>query len=333
MVPLSTLKRNYIMAHELEFVNGQAQMAYAGELPWHGLGVQVPSDLTPEQMMQAAGLDWEVQKFPAFAEINGKRVDTGRSALIRTSDNKFFDMVGDDWNLVQNAEAFAFFNDFIAAGDMEMHTAGSLKGGRNIWALAKVNDCFEINGDDKVEGYLLFSNPHQYGKTVDVRFTPIRVVCNNTLTMSLNGKVDRMFKMNHRQVFDADLVKEVLGVSKEKLAKYKEMAEYLSQKRYNNESIVEYFNRVFPMTTGKKEEQANELQSRAAKLAYEVLETQPGADYAPGSWWQAFNAVTYSTDHLLGRSTDTRLTSAWFGVNQRRKIEAGNLALEMAEAA
>jgi phage/plasmid-like protein (TIGR03299 family) len=320
------------MAHELEMIGDAASMAYAGDLPWHGLGTKVPSDLSPEQMMKAAGLDWEVEKFPAFAEVNGKRIDTGRSALVRTSDNKFFDMVGDDWNPVQNREAFEFFNDFIAAGDMEMHTAGSLKGGRNIWALAKVNESFEINGDDKVEGYLLFSNPHQYGKTVDVRFTPIRVVCNNTLTMSLNGTAERMFKMNHRQVFDGDMVKEVLGVSKDKLARYKEMAEYLSTKRYNNESIVEYFNRVFPMTT-RKEVDPLELQSRAAKLAYEVLETQPGAEYAAGSWWQAFNAVTYSTDHLLGRSADTRLTSAWFGYNQRRKLEAGNLALEMAEAA
>lgn len=320
------------MAHELEFVNGQAQMAYAGDLPWHGLGVQVPADLTPEQMMKAAGLDWEVEKFPAFAEVNGKRVDTGRSALVRTTDNKFLDIVGDDWNPVQNAEAFAFFNEFIAAGDMQMHTAGSLKEGRNIWALAKVNDSFEINGDDKVEGYLLFSNPHQYGKTVDVRFTPIRVVCNNTLTMSLNGRVERMFKMNHRQKFDSDLVKEVLGVSKEKLAKYKEMAEFLSNKRYTNESIVEYFNRVFPMLSRKTEEKATELQSRAAKTAFEVLETQPGAEYAPGSWWQAANAVTYSTDHVLGRSADTRLTSAWFGANQRRKLAAMNLAVEFADA-
>ncbi len=315
--------------HELEFVNGQASMAYAGDLPWHGLGTKVPSDLSPEQMMKAAGLDWEVEKFPAFAEINGKRIDTGRSALVRTSDNKFFDMVGDDWNPVQNQEAFAFFNEFIAAGDMEMHTAGSLKDGRNIWALAKVNESFEILGGDKVDGYLLFSNPHQYGKSVDVRFTPIRVVCNNTLTMSLNRKAEQMFKMNHRQVFDGDMVKEVLGVSKEKLAKYKEMAEYLSTKRFTNETIVDYFNRVFPMSSSK-EQAPNELQSRAAKLAFEVLDTQPGTEYAPGSWWQAFNAVTYSTDHLLGRSADTRISSAWFGVNQRRKIEAGNLALEMA---
>ena len=323
--------KEFILAHEIEEINGVAQMAFAGENCWHGLGTRVPADLTPQQMMEAAGLDWTVEKSPLYTNFNGEQIRVDRQALIRSSDKSVLDVVGDDWNPVQNLEAFEFFNDFVAAGDMEMHTAGSLKGGRNIWALAKVNDSFEICGDDKVEGFLLFSNPHQYGKSIDVRFTPIRVVCNNTLTMSLNGKVDRMFKMNHRRKFDGDMVKEVLGVSKEKLATYKEMAEFLSSKRYTNENIVEYFNRVFPMTTGAKKDEG-ELASRAARQAFEVLETQPGAEYAKGSWWQAANAVTYSVDHLRGRSADSRMQSAWFGVNQKRKLDAMNIAVEMASA-
>lgn len=322
------------MAHEIETVDGVARHAYVGDVPWHGLGTRVPADISPDDMMKAAGLDWEVQKFPAFAMVNGKKVATGREALIRTSDNKFLDMVGEDWNPVQNREAFEFFNDFIGAGDMEMHTAGSLKGGQNIWALAKIKDSFEVVKGDKIEGYLLFSNPHQYGKTVDVRFTPIRVVCNNTLTMALNNAtaIDRMFKMNHRRQFDGDMVKEVLGVSKEKLAKYKELSKFLSTKKYNDENIVEYFNRVFPLTTTKNKK-PDELASRAAKLAFEVLDNQPGNNFAPGTWWQAANAVTYATDHLLGRSSDTRLQSAWFGTNQRRKLDAMNLAVEYAKVA
>jgi hypothetical protein len=128
------------------------------------------------------------------------------------------------------------------------------------------------------------------------------------------------------------MVKQVLGVSKEKLATYKELSKFLSTKKYTDETIVEYFNRVFPLTTTKNKK-PDELASRAAKLAFEVLDTQPGAKHSPGSWWNAFNAVTYSTDHLLGRSADTRLSSAWFGTNQKRKIEAANVALEMAKAA
>jgi phage/plasmid-like protein (TIGR03299 family) len=325
------------MAHELEMLaDNTASMAYVGDLPWHGLGVKVAADLTPEQMMQAANLDWEVEKTPLYTRFKGDQVRiSDKYALTRSSDGRVLDVVGDGWNPVQNREAFQFFNDFVAAGDMEMHTAGSLKEGRNVWALAKINESFDILGGDQVDGYLLFSNPHQYGKTVEVRFTPIRVVCNNTLTMALNqnsAKVNSMVRLNHRSVFDGDAVKEVLGVSKEKLAKYKEMAQFLSTKRYTNENIVEYFNRVFPMTSGAKADEGK-LASRAANTAFEVLDDQPGAEFGRGTWWSAFNAVTYTTDHLLGRSADTRMQSAWFGSNQKRKIDAANLAMEMAEVA
>ena len=80
------------MSHELEFVNGQAQMAYAKrnemDVPWHGLGVAVDSDLTPLQMLEAAGLDWKVNTVPCFTMIDDKRVKIGKQALVRDRDNK-----------------------------------------------------------------------------------------------------------------------------------------------------------------------------------------------------------------------------------------------------
>ena len=171
------------MSHEIEMVNGVAQMAYAGETPWHGLGAEVSDDISTDGMMKAAGLDWSVTKQPMYylTDIGEMGEVPGKSALVRSSDNKVMDIVGSDWNPVQNAEAFEFFREFVDAGDMQMHTAGSLKEGKMVWALAKVNDGFTIKtaqGEDSIESYLLFSNPHQYGKSIDVRFTPIRVVCN-----------------------------------------------------------------------------------------------------------------------------------------------------------
>ena len=106
------------MAHELEMINGEAQMAYAGDVPWHGLGVKVSNDLTPEQMLKAAGLDWTVDPVDLFAEVGDKRIATGRRALIRSTDQKMIDVITDDWNPCQNHEAFEFFNDCVAAGDM-----------------------------------------------------------------------------------------------------------------------------------------------------------------------------------------------------------------------
>jgi phage/plasmid-like protein (TIGR03299 family) len=312
----------------IEQVNGKAQMAYSGDVPWHGLGTKVPADLTPAQMLEAAGLDWTVEKVPAYAEVAGQKVAVGKSALVRSMDDRIIDVVSDDWNPVQNQEAFEFFNDFVAAGDMEMHTAGSLKEGQIVWGLAKVKESFELFKGDQIDSYLLFSNFHKYGFSTDVRFTPIRVVCNNTLTLSLSSSVERMAKVSHRKVFDGDGVKEMLGVAKEKLASYKDMASFLGSKRYSDENIVEYFTRVFPVTSngGKKEVSKN------AALAMDVLDTQPGARYAEGTWWQAFNAVTYVTDHLVGRSADTRLASAWYGSNRGLKTRALETAVEYAEA-
>ena len=244
------MKEIYIMAHEIEMINGVAQMAYAGETPWHGLGAQVSNELSPAQMMEKAGLNLEVKKKSlAYETTSGDSIVVpGKQALVRSSDEKLLDIVGDDWNPVQNAEAFEFFSEYVLAGDMEMNTAGSLKGGKNVFALAKVKESFTILGDDQVDSYLLFSNPHQYGKCIDVRFTPIRVVCNNTLTMSLNESSRNSVKMNHRSVFDADAVKTTMGIAHEKFAQYKEMAEFLSTKKFSVENLISYYNDVFPFT-------------------------------------------------------------------------------------
>lgn len=322
------------MAHEIEFVDGVAQMAYVGQVPWHGLGKEVPADLTPEQMLEAAGLNWEVKKFPSFAILDDNDpdsvIETGHSALVRMKDKKMLDLVSDDWNPVQNAEAFDFFNEFVMAGDMEMHTAGSLKDGQIVWGLAKVKESFELFKGDLIDSYLLFSNFHKYGFSTDVRFTPIRVVCNNTLTLSLNSKVERMAKISHRKQFVAADVKNMLGIATDKLQKYKEMAQFLGSKKAKTESIVEYFERIFPMTGTPKEEGKR---SKNANIALSILDTQPGHEYAQGSWWQPFNAVTFMTDHVVGRSADTRLQSAWYGYNKNLKTKALELAVEMAEAA
>ncbi len=311
------------MAHLVE------TMAYAGEVPWHGLGVRVPADLSPDQMLEKAGLDWTVSKRRMVTE-DGIAVPE-KMALVRDSDKSVLDIVGKDWNPVQNQEAFEFFNDFVISGDMEMHTAGSLMEGRIVWALAKVNQSFEVFGNDVIESYLLFSNPHRFGQSIDVRFTPIRVVCNNTLTLSLNSKSVSSVKVSHKRAWDPEAVKETLGIAKEKLDKYKEMAVYLGGKKFKKTTLTEYLNGLFP-SYSKKDAKVIEL-SRPAERVLELVDTQPGANFAPGSWWSAFNAVTYFADHERGRDADTRLQSAWFGQSRSLKLKALEDAVKYAEAA
>lgn len=318
------------MAHLVE------TMAYAGETPWHGLGVQVQDDLTVEEMIEAAGLGWGVVKSPMYYDVNGEQINSGKFALLRDADNKFFDTVSDTWEPCQNRDAFSIFEEFVEAGELEMHTAGSLKGGQIVWGLAKMKEQFALFDDDVTEQYMLLVNPHKFGQGIHVRSTPIRVVCNNTLSWSLGQHSDVQSTQNHRRAFDAEAMKEAIGIAREKFSTYQQAAELLSKKRYNVVSIEEYFAKVFPGYSSKKDEAANDGKiklSRAAERALEVVETQPGAEFGKGTWWQALNAVTYMADHELGRDADSRLRSAWFGINKDRKNVALQTAIEYAEAA
>ena len=313
-------------------------MAYAGELPWHGLGVKVEHNLTPQEIQKEAGLDWTVRKVPAFATFNDEQIYSGHDMLIRESDGHPLDMVKKGWEPVQNSEAFSFFDDFIKAGDMTMETAGSLDDGRRVFALAKVKDGFSINGKDDVESYLLFTNPHMYGRAVDIRFTPIRVVCNNTLTLALGQKSEYQVSMTHKKKFDADEAKALIGLANEKMGQYKEMSEYLASSKYNVIDLKQYFATVFPkhntkMPAAVVADNFDKDASANAKRALEIIDTQPGANLAKGTYWNAFNAVTYLTDHELGKSQNSRLSSAWYGLNKVKKVKALETALDFANAA
>jgi len=163
--------------------------------------------------------------------------------------------------------------------------------------------------------------------------TPIRVVCKNTLTLSLSQNSDQMVNVNHRTAFDAAMVKEQMGIAREKMEQYKSMAEFLGGKRATGDNVIQYFNEVFGAPAKEKVDNVIPFTSRNSKLAFENLDVQPGAEFAQGTWWTAFNSVTNMTDHLQGRSNDGRLVSSWYGRNRKVKLNALDKALEYADAA
>ena len=317
------------MAHMIEEIDGKPLMAFVGETPWHGLGNRVGDDLTPEEFLVAAGLDWEVTKSQNYTKIGKKFVPIeGEESLIRSSDEKILSTVSGDWNPVQNREAFEFFREFCDDDQLTMETAGSLDEGRTVWALAKLKESFKVGKRDKIESRLLFTNYHKYGFSTDVRLTNTRVVCNNTLTLALSGKAQSMVKVSHRRSFDGENVKELLGITSKKIVQFKEAADFLASKRYTEDGVIAYFDEIFPTA-----ENANKQHSKNAALAFGILETQPGSSYAPGSWFNAMNAVTFLTSHIQGRTNDNRLNSLWYGQNKDRNMKALTLATEYAKAA
>lgn len=316
------------MSHNIEIRDGKASMAWVGQTPWHGLGKKVHNDITSEEMLVEANLNWKVEKVPLFGKVGGKNVKANHEFLIRDVDNRILDEITGDWNPVQNSEAFAFFKEFVDSGKMKMDTAGSLKDGELVWALAKINDSFEVFKGDKIDGYMLFVNPHRFGQSIDIRFTPVRVVCNNTLSLALHSEHNGRIRLTHRAAFDPEKAKMMLGIAHNKMEVYKEAALVLGKKKYTKKSLSDYVNAVFPVAT--KDKESKKESSVAAKSVLELVEQQPGAEFAPGTFWSAFNACTFYIDHVAGRTQDNRLSSAWFGYGQKVKNEALQVALKFA---
>lgn len=323
------------MAHLVE------TMAYANETPWHGLGNRVSDALTPDEMLVAAGLDWTVSRRQIFttqskdptSDISLKSNDYG--LLVRDSDNSVFGPCGKNYLPLQNHEVFTFFDKFVKAGHMKMETAGSLDGGRQVWGLAAINQGFELPGGDQVNGYLLLNQPHVWGKSLTIMFTPIRVVCNNTLTQAL-GQAGHRFSMPHVREFDADVIAKAeaaLGLASDQLAAFQQTAELLAKVEYNEQKVRKFIAQLFQPVLLEEQEITPDQFSRSASDVFQCLHTQPGAAMSEGSWWSALNAVTYYVDHKAGRDRDSSLQSAWFGPRAALKRKALDLAVEYAQAA
>ena len=337
------------MAHNLETV-------YVGEEPWHGLGKRVHHDLTPEQMMIEAGLDWEVRKVSQASKVGKRHVRNPRNVqLVRVHKDEaimdawdkagtiWLDDVGEEWNAFQNREFINFFHDFVMEGKMEMHTAGTIfdpgKHHCYTWMQAKLkNMTFEVVKDDVVESFMLFSNPFIYGRVADVRQTGVRVVCNNTLDAALSAHSQAAIKIDHRAPFDAVAVRKAIEVNALSMKDYKEKAQFLASKAIDWTDVKSYFMQVEPATTPAKVERGD--MSAQAEVFVDAFEKQPGAKMGEGTWWQAFNATTYAYDHIIGKDYGSeeatragRLAKSWYGDVRKAKVKSMELALEFAKAA
>jgi len=306
----------------------------AYQVPWHSLGEQKDPNATPREFQKSAGLDWTVERCPQFITWHGKKVPTGKDALVRSTDGRILTHVTPEWIYPQNSDFFDFCEDFAKKGNIEMNTAGSLRDGNLVWILVKLKRSFALRFGkkrDEVENYLLMTLPHEYGKCIDIRGTNIRVVCANTMALALAGKSDMQVKLNHRKAFDPEEVKDILGISDKKFEAYKEMAEFLAAKKFKKALLGAYFDVVFP-STAKPDEDGEVKLSRPAQTCLDSIDEQPGHELGEGTWWQAYNAVTFNIDHVLGHSDDTRLQSAWYGDNRKRKLVALEKAIEFANA-
>lgn len=324
------------MAHELTTrKTGKTEMAWVGETPWHGLGQQLQVGASIETWAEAAGMDWKVgrSKVRYSTERDGDwmRIMDDRHVLFRSDTKEALSVVSDDYKIVQPREMLEFFRDLVGESGYQLHTAGTLFGGKRFWALAKVSEA-NVVGQDKVGGYLLLSSSCDGSMKTEARETTVRVVCNNTLSMA-RGSAARI-AIGHRSEFDHDAVKKQLGLSREHFETFMASARALSRVKMTNaaaENFVKTLLRKMVTVDGKQERSERRHPGEDVILNLFSSSAMGGTlAGAEGSAWGLVNAVTEFVDHKASaKSTDHRLVRAWFHGGDDLKTEAFNQALAL----
>ncbi len=306
-------------------------MAYAGEVPWHGLGQKIDPTLirTPEGMADAAGLNWSVTLVDLFMPTsNGepKHVD-GFYAVRRDTDNAVLGVVGSDYHPLQNIDAFKWFQPLINANVADYHTAGSLMNGEKVWVLAKLrNGEREVVPGDPIERYLLLSHAHNGKMSIRIGLTPIRVVCWNTLSMAHKSNESKLIRVLHSRKLHNDLnaIRDVVNVANADFEATFEQYRRLARKTINRSDLEKYVKLVLKIDDDKD--------SRILPNIARLFESGKGNSLkgVRGTVWAAYNAVTEYLSWESGRSNNNRMNSLWFGPAFDLNRHALTVALDMA---
>jgi phage/plasmid-like protein (TIGR03299 family) len=326
--------------------DGQAAVMVVREPAWHNLGKVLDHPATAAEAISSAKLDWSVIKQPLFAGSDELRGVSDYFAVVREDDWKkdkttVLGIVGKDYTPLQNLEAFQFFDPIVGEKEAVYHTAGALGEGERVWILAKLPSDIRVIGDDITHKYLLLSNSHDGNSAVQIKFTPIRVVCENTLTLALREgptlRIPHTKDVRERLRMAANL----LNAIKIRFSEIEGVFGRMAKVRMNEQRLTRYFAGVFPDPNGGGDEERYEralLQAQRDRAAAEYrAEMGKGTDLAGvrGTLWAAYNGVTEYIDYeRFSNSTAGRQVNAiWFGEGYSAKARAYKVAEQELKAA
>ena len=306
----------------------QDTMFYVGSTPWHGMGNPLDSLATAQEAIAAANLGWKVEQ---EAVITREGIELpGKFITVRSDTRQPLGVVGAQYKILQNDEAFTFFDRVTQdPHGPKYETAGSLWNGRKIWALAKMPEYFEVTKDDVVAPYILLSNSHDGSSAVKMQLTPIRVVCQNTLNMAEASK-GKGIKVRHSGDISLkiDKAQDALGLIRKSFDETFEVYKALANVEPSEDQVKQVMERLFPDT---KSARAELQRDRVLELAQVGIGNAPVA----GTAWALYNGVTELVDHHanLGSkredANDMRLNAAVFGSGYDRKADALQVIAEV----
>ena len=343
------------MAHQLE------QMAYVGQTPWHSLGNQLSQNQPIEVWAQQAGMDWRIESSNVSYMAQNERGQSiimpfeEQRVLYRSDTHAPLSVVSQRYQEVQPMEILEFYRDLTEQSGFELETAGVLKGGKKFWALARTGQSTALKGKDVSNGYILLATACDGTLATTAQFTNIRVVCNNTLAIALRGQSSSagVVKVPHSTKFDADKVKQQLGISVRAWDEHMYEMKQLTQRKVTQGEAAAYFDAVFNntslsiadqeeniiqfyrnMATPNPAKEKSEPNGRAMTKVMDMFNGQGrGAELssAKDTAYGLLCSITEFADHeRRAMSTDHRLDSAWFGAGAALKQRGLEQALRLA---
>lgn len=326
------------MAHEIDMSNGRANIAFVGDRSqiWHGLGNELPVGASIDTWKVEAGMNWDIRSSPVEFSLSDTEtgdgsdefnVFDGKRVLFRSDTSEPLSIVSDKYNIVQPKEVLEFFRDLTEDLGMEMNTAGCLFGGKKFWALADTGLAGTVLKNDLVKGYMLLTTSCDGSSPTIAQFTSIRVVCNNTLTWSLEGKNANRASVRHRRVFSPQDVKTSLGLVHTSWGTFMESVTEMSKVKINDKAARKFIQDLIKNPNNKE---ISDAEVRKVDTIMDLFHNGMGSDMASGTLWGAVSGVTEWVDHHSGgRSGDTKLWNSWYGGGANIKTLAFDRAVEL----
>ena len=310
-------------------------MAYAGEKPWHGLGNKLTTLQPLEVWKLQAGMDWmieesEVRYITGNHTVGAIHSFPEQKVLYRSDTKRPLAVVSKRFQVVQPEEVLEFYRDLTEHAGFELETAGVLKEGRKFWALARTGQSTTLKGKDQINGYLLLATACDGSLATTAQFTSIRVVCNNTLQIAL-GDNRGAVKVPHRSEFNADAVKQQLGITVAPWNRFVSKMKDLVACPVDPDSVDGLLRRMltYPGQPGQAPV-VNEQAMRSVRALYDGGDRGAQLASSRGTAWGVVNSVTeYIDHHRRARSDDHRRDAAWFGQGAQIKQRAWDEVMKL----
>ena len=328
------------MSHELtQRKDGTYEHAFVGDVGWHGLGNQLKENSKLETWLKAAGMNWDIGRSPMMfqpADNDPVEID-GREILYRKDNYLPLGEVSKNYKVVQPRDVLEFFRDLCDNNGFQLNTAGTLFGGKRFWALASVGEDAVIVGDDVIKAYLLLATSADGSLATTAQFTSIRVVCNNTLSWSLEDGKARKRKgrvaVSHRSIFKPDDVKDDLGIVRDQFHSLVTAAKTLSKAKISKADAGELIAAL--LTDSKTIASAEPASTKAYKRIMELFDGQGKGSDMKGvkeTLWGLVNSVTEYVDHHQNVKTiEHRMSDAFFGRGDQLKRMTMDYAMDKAK--